>query len=191
MWDTIPKFRKAGKKMTIQDLKRSKHVVYASNGICFIEDVKKLTFIKGEPEKTYYILRPLNDKNSTIYIPENNELLLGRIRSIITKDEIDAIIRDTKTAEFVWIEDRKQRSAHYRELLSAPHPAVLLPLMKSIATKKAELAELGKKLAAVDRDTYEISLRFVKDEFAFALNYTERDAIEHITRALGEIAEMV
>lgn len=177
--------------MTIQDLRRSEHVVYASNGICFIEDVKKLSFIKGDPEKTYYILRPLNDKNSTIYIPEDNELLLGKIRKIITKDEIDAIIREVKTTEIVWIEDRKQRSAHYRELLSAPHPAFLLPLMKSIATKKAELTELGKKLAAVDRDTYEISLCFVKDEFAFALNRKEPDVIEYITRALGEIAEMV
>ena len=33
---------------------KDEHVVYASNGICVIEDVKKMSFVKGEPDKLYY-----------------------------------------------------------------------------------------------------------------------------------------
>ncbi len=178
-------YRKAGNKMTTQGFRKTDHVVYASNGICLIEDIKKMSFIRGEPEKVYYILKPLNDKNSTIYIPEDNELLLGKMRNIITKGEIEAIITDVKKADIEWIDDRKLRSASYREILSNPHPAVLLPLVKGISKKNAELSETGKKLAAADKDAFEISLGYIRDEFAFALGIKANEIKEYIENALG------
>lgn len=171
--------------MSNQTFRKTEHVVYASNGICLIEDIKKMSFVRGEPEKLYYILRPLNDKNSTIYIPQDNEILLGKIRNIVTKGEIETIITDVKKNDIEWIEDRKLRSASYRELLANPHPAVLLPLIKGISKKNLELSEIGKKLASTDRDAFENSLRYVKDEFAFALGIESAGINDYIENALG------
>ena len=171
--------------MTTQDLKKSKHVIYASNGICLIEEIKKISFVKGEPEKIYFILKPLNDKNSTIYIPEDNQLLLDKIRNTVTEKEIIKITQDTKIGNVEWIDDRKQRSAQYRKLLSSPHPSELLPVIKSIEKKKSELAEVGKKLSAADKEMLDASLCLVKDEFAFALKPDK--ATKYIADAIGYI----
>ena len=171
--------------MSTQNFRKTEHVVYASNGICLIEDIKKMSFVRGEPEKLYYILKPLNDKNSTIYIPQDNEILLGKIRSIVTKCEIEAIITDVKKNDIEWIEDRKLRGARYREIFANPHPAVLLPLIKGISKKNLELLELGKKLASADKEAFESSLRYVKDEFAFALGIESAGINDYIEDALG------
>ena len=179
-----PKYQKAGNKMTTCVFSKDQHVIYASNGICTVEDIKKMAFIKGEPEKTYYILRPKNDRNSTIYIPEDNETLIARMRAPISAGEIDVLISDKSAHE--WIDDRKQRGAYFRELLSVPHPSALLPVLKAIIKKHAELTELGKKLSAIDRETFESAMKFVKDEFAFAL-CDEEKANEYIEKALGKI----
>ena len=120
-----------------------------------------------------------------IYIPEDNETLLGRIRDILTKGEIEAVITDVKKTDIEWIEDRKLRSAGYRELLSHPHPATLLPLIKGISKKNAELSEIGKKLAAADKDAFESSLRYVREEIAFALGIGVNEANQYIENALG------
>lgn len=171
--------------MATQSFRKTDHVVYASNGICLIEDIKKMSFVRGEPEKIYYILKPLHDKSSTIYIPEDNEALLGKMRSIITKDEIEAIITNVNKTDIEWIEDRKLRGASYREFLSTPHPAVLLPLIKAISKKSIELSETGKKLTAADKEAFESSLRYVKDEFAFSLGISANEASQYIENALG------
>ena len=171
--------------MTTQTFRKTDYVFYASNGICLIEDIREISFVRGEPKKLYYILKPLGDKNSTIYIPQDNEVLLGKIRNIITKGEIEAIITDVKKNDIEWIDDRKLRSASYRELLANPHPAVLLPLIKGISKKNLELSEIGKKLASTDREAFENSLRYVKDEFAFALGIESAGIDDYIENALG------
>lgn len=175
--------------MAICNFTKGDHVIYASNGVCAIEDVKSISFVRGEPEKTYYILRPQNDRNSTIYIPEDNEILIGKIRAILSSDEITKAIDEADKSPFEWIEDRKQRALRYKELLSAPHPTVLLPAIKLIIKKHSELAEAGKKLCAIDKDTYEAALRFVKEEFTFSLGNSEK-AQEYIEKAIGALASI-
>ncbi len=184
LWYIIPKHRKAGKKVTVPNIIKNGHVIYASNGVCTVEDIKNMAFVKGDPEKTYYILKPLNDKNSTIYIPEDNEILMGKIRDIISPGEIDDIVAGKSEIDCEWIEDRKQRTAHYKELFTFPHPAKLLPEIKLILRKKEEVLQNGKKQCAIDRDAFENALRFIREEFTFTLNSAEK-ALELIETAIG------
>ena len=168
---------------------KDEHVIYASNGICTVEDVKQMSFIKGEPEKTYYILRPQNDKNSTIYIPQDNQLLISKMRAPISAAEIEKAAKSTEACE--WIEDRKQRSLYYRELFTAPHPVELLSALKAILKKHAELTEAGKKACAIDRDTYENALIHIKNEFTFVLGDDAQKADEYIKTALGDFPSTI
>ena len=175
--------------MTTCIFTKGEHVIYASNGICIVEDVKKMSFIKGEPEKTYYILRPQKDKNSTIYIPHDNELLLSKMRAPISAPEIEKTVKSTKTCE--WIEDRKQRNLYYRELFALPHPSNLLSVLKSILKKRSELTDTGKKMCAIDKELYESALNYVKNEFTFVLGGDEDKANEYIKIALGDFPSSI
>ena len=114
-------------------------------------------------------------------------MLISRMRSPITTDEIETIVTAAKASDCEWIEDRKQRSTHYRELLLSPHPATLLPILKIISKKHTELCEIGKKLSAADREMFESAMRFIKDEFTFSLDNNDKKALEYIETAIGTI----
>ena len=40
-------------------------VVYGTNGICIVDDIQKMAFPMETEEHTYYVLRPVGNKNST------------------------------------------------------------------------------------------------------------------------------
>ena len=55
------------------------NVIYGTNGLCRVEDIKEMSFIAGETKKAYYILEPLRTKASTIYVPLKNEKLVSKM----------------------------------------------------------------------------------------------------------------
>lgn len=169
--------------------KKNQTVVYASNGLCDIEDVTQMSFISGEPKKLYYILRPKKDRNSTIYIPHDNDMLISKMRIPINVTEIEKLITDVKVR--CWIEDRKQRNLYYKELFAMPTPASLLSALKSILLKHVELTEAGKKLCAIDKDAYNNALGNLKDEFTFAFEGDEKKALAQIKNALGNFPQTI
>lgn len=168
---------------------KNQHVIYASNGICTVEDVKMMSFVSGAPEKLYYVLRPKNDAGSTIYIPDDNALLVSRIRVPLIRDEINGLIQALKDSAEAWIDDRKLRIARYNELLSAPHPAQLLPLIRVILERGDELLKSGKRLSNADRDVLSSALRLVRDELSLCFDTAEEmnEFIEGHTGARPEL----
>ena len=53
-------------------------VFYGSEGVCRIVDIVKRRF-QGQTEE-YYVLQPVYNENSTIYVPIRNEALIGKMR---------------------------------------------------------------------------------------------------------------
>lgn len=53
--------------MSESGFEKGRYVVYGTNGICIIEDVKSMKFAAGMPEKMYYILSPVGNPTSTVF----------------------------------------------------------------------------------------------------------------------------
>ena len=154
--------------MSIDKIKKNDYIIYSSNGICLVSDIQKISFNHGESEKTYYILKPINDKNSTIYIPTDNKDLTNKFRNIITKKEANYLL-ETKISPLRLSKDRKLRINEYKKELSLSTPSNLLPLLLSITKEKKEFEAKNKKIAAIDRETFDTAITNVSNEFAFAL----------------------
>lgn len=76
-------------------------VLYTASTICRIVEITTKDF--GGKESEYYILRPIYDENATVYIPTNNERLIAKMRSILTKEEVLRLIHALPETEAVWI----------------------------------------------------------------------------------------
>ncbi|MBQ7293447.1 MAG: CarD family transcriptional regulator [Clostridia bacterium] len=162
---------------------KNQYVIYASNGICKIDDIKSMSFVKGEPEKEYYILKPQDSPNSTIYIPLDNEILVAKLRLPLSCDEITDLISGIRFWD--WIDDRKARSLEYRRIFSAITPSELLSVVKTLLQKRVEVSNAGKKMCAIDKDAYETALRYLKDEFKFAFEGNVERVSEILKTAFG------
>ena len=87
-------------------------VLYGSNGVCEITEIttKKI----GKDSIEYYVLKPVCSDSSTLFVPTQNEMLVSRMRVVLSSDEIKDILSQ-KTDNEIWI-DRSEE--HTSELQS-------------------------------------------------------------------------
>ena len=76
-------------------------VSYGLNGVCLVEDIKTLDFF-GETDE-YYVLKPVYDGRSTVFVPCSKELLVSRMKRVMKPSEIYELIRIMPTAGELYI----------------------------------------------------------------------------------------
>ena len=74
-------------KKTVYTL--NEYVSYGTSGVCKIESLEQRSF-DGEHEESYYKLRPLDNSNSTFYVPIDRAA--ERLRPLLTKEQIYQLI---------------------------------------------------------------------------------------------------
>jgi len=57
--------------MVSKNFVKGQYVVYATNGLCCVEDIKYISFISGEKEKLHYILKPVKGFSSIYFIAKS------------------------------------------------------------------------------------------------------------------------
>ena len=61
-------------------------VMYGTTGVCVVDSVESKRI--GRETKQYYVLKPISQTSATVFLPTDNEKLLGKVRRILTVDEI-------------------------------------------------------------------------------------------------------
>lgn len=143
-------------------------ILYGTHGICKIVDITEQKF-NGSTNK-YYILQPLHNASSTIYVPLDNEKLLARMRRILSEEEIYELIKAMPDKETSWIENKNERNERFRSILSSGDRSEIIKLIKVIYQHKEELKAIGKKLHASDEQFFREAEKVIYDEFALVLN---------------------
>ena len=69
--------------------KKGDHVRYGTNGVCVVADIETMTSMDRRSIKDYYVLRPVADSGTKIFVPLDNPALLGKMHAILTPPEID------------------------------------------------------------------------------------------------------
>ena len=92
-------------------------VVYGASGICVVEDIREESFgdLKGEV-KEYYILRPLKESSSTLFVPVDNKKLTDKIKRVLTENELDLLLEKARDCENDWIDNERERSEKCGEM---------------------------------------------------------------------------
>ena len=143
-------------------------ILYGTHGICKISDISEQKF-NGSTKK-YYILQPLHNASSTIYVPMDNEKLLAKMRRILSEEEIYELIKAMPDKETTWIENKNERNEHFRSILASGDRTEIIKLIKVIYQHKEELKAMSKKLHASDEQFFKEAEKIIYDEFALVLN---------------------
>lgn len=171
--------------MEEMNFKIGDYIIYGSSGICLIEDIRPFSFSLTDEPSEHYVLKPQNSKNSVLYVPTDNELLKKKMRAVLTKEEIDGILLNVRHEELEWVEDRKQRSADFKEIIASGNQKRLILLIRCIYLRDKVVRENGKKLSASDSDVLSTAERMVREEFAFALDIPTSGVDRYIRSVLG------
>ncbi len=158
-------------------------VIYGTDGICTVADITEKNF-NGSTGK-YYILKPRYSPSSTIMIPIDNELLVGKMRYMLSPEEVRALIDSMPDQDGVeWIADDKKRKEEYREIILRGDRLELVRLIKTLYLHSEHQKSVGKKLHASDERFFRDAEKLLYEEFATALSIPKEEVLSYITSKL-------
>lgn len=106
----------------------NEYVSYGTQGICQIEAIRSIQFEGCSDAREYYVLHPIAQAQSSIFVPVNNPRLTGRMRPVLSPEDIEQILSNIKGQRLAWIKDRKQRTELFHRILTERKPEELLLL---------------------------------------------------------------
>ncbi len=153
-------------------------VIYSPCGVCRISEIAERDF-SGEPVK-YYILRPVGESKNTFYVPTENEQLTAQMRHILSKDEIEELIRIMPDEDYIWIENEYERKEEYRRILRSGDRRELIKLIKTLYIHRKSCSEHRKKLHSADEHFLKDAENMLYEEFAYVLGIPREQVIPYI-----------
>lgn len=156
------------------------HVRYGTNGVCVIADIETMTSMDRRSVKDYYVLRPVAESGTKIFVPLDNPALLGKMHAILTREEINEAIRQSAADPLPWVGDRNRRSEAFKEILKTAEPFPLLQLCSCIHGRRLQLSQEGKRLSGSDEAILKQAERLVENEFAFSLDIPRGEVAAYI-----------
>ena len=155
-------------------------VLYGTEGVCRVSSTVEKNFA-GRIVK-YYVLKPIYKENSTVFIPTDNELLLSKVRQILSEDEVNDIIQSMPDESPMWIDDNNARKAKYKEIILSGNPRELVRLIKALYLHQQEQQLNGKKFHIADERLLKDAEKLLYDEFAVALKITPQQVLPLILK---------
>lgn len=155
------------------------YVNYSTYGICRIEEIKPVKFDSGRTSRVYYILKPVHQDKSCIYVPVENLTLVEKMRPVLTPQEIDQVIWSVKDQDMSWISDRKKRSEQFQEILKKRDERELLQLISCLYLKSQESK---KGLTSSDARILKQAESIIEQEFSFSLKISTQNIGAYIQK---------
>lgn len=151
------------------------YVLYGKTGVCRIQEQKDIKI--GKQINSYYVLAPVSDGRSSVYVPCDNAELVERMRPLLSREEIDAILTEADDERQPWMEDRNQRAILYRSAIMDGDRIRLIRVICCLYRKKHERMEQGKRLSMMDEAALQECMRLIDEEFAMVLDLP-RNAVQ-------------
>ncbi len=165
------------------------YVSYRAEGICKITDIRKEYFGSVGSGEEYYILTPLNDPKSTVFVPIANEKLVGMMRKLLSPREIQALVEELREKRLPWISDSRARNNQYREILSLGDRKDLILLIHSVCDYRNEMTAAGKKPNSTDENACKRAVKMLFDEFSATTDLVSEEDILSLLKGTLEVKE--
>ncbi len=157
-------------------------IIYGTHGVCTVKELAEHSF--GDKINTYYVLQPLNDVHSLIYVPCENETLVSRIRPILTKSEVDSVIDKLLTGITEWVSCEVKRKEFTNNLLKSGDKAEIIAVIEQLYVKQDELRRQKKHYQLTDERYLKEAMKLLIDEFAFVLSISSDDVTDYVVSKL-------
>ncbi len=161
-------------------------VMYGIHGVCRIDDITTKEFMGTTKE--YYILKPVNDSTATLYVPMHNEKTAGKMRKILSKQEVYHLIETMPETGTLWFKNETERKEQYKKIIARGDHSELIGIIKAIYLQKQKREEEGKHLYISDERFFKEAERVLYDEFQYVLNIKKEELLPLIFSKVGEKA---
>lgn len=160
-------------------------VVYGIHGVCLVTGFEKQLVNRKRTE--YMVLEPLNQSESKFYLPTANPTAMGKLRRILTPEELQALLASEDVRQDCWIGEENLRKQRYREFISGGERDSLLRMVYSIYRHKQLQSASGRKFHQCDENFLRDAEKLLASEIALVLQMTPEDARDYLRRSLSGV----
>ncbi len=142
-------------------------VMYGTTGVCTVERIEDKKI--GKVLRKYYVLKPMAQATSTVFVPADNDGLLCKVRPVLTVSQIENMMNNLRSQPDCWVENDSERKLYFSQIISSGDRTACLVVLKTIYNRQKELSLKGKRLHIADERILREAQRLITDEFSYVL----------------------
>ena len=158
-------------------------VMYGIHGVCKIVDKELRTIDRKKME--YLVLEPVNQNSSRFYVPSGNPNAMAKLRRLMTRQELEALLVSGDIRQPCWIEDENLRKQHYRDLVSTGDRVALLQMLYTLYRHRESQLSSGRKFHLCDENFLRDAQRLIETEFAAVLGIPAAQVRDYVMDKLS------
>ena len=143
-------------------------VVYGVHGVCCVVELQVQTVNRMKVE--YYVLEPIKHSGSRYFVPSQNQIAVSKLRPLLTKEELDALLTSDRINEDIWIANENDRRLQYREIIAEGDRCNLLRIIRTLRKHREEMLQSGKKFHVTDANFLKDAEKTLYSELSVVLN---------------------
>jgi len=157
-------------------------VIYGIHGACDIKAVERQT--SGGKTQEYLVLEPVNQTGARFLVPTHNAAAMAKLQKMLTKEELEQLLRSDSVHEFCWIQEENFRKQTYRELISGGDRVRLMAMVHTLYCHRTEQTASGRKVHVCDENFLRDAEKLLSGEISMVMEMDPDAARQFIRSAL-------
>lgn len=158
-------------------------LIYGIHGVCCVVNEEKR--IVDRKSVTYLVLEPQGQTGSRYLVPTHNEAAMGKLKKILTAQELEDLLGSDSVREDAWIPDENLRKKSYRELISSSDREALARMTHTLYCHRKQREAMGKKCHMCDENFLRDVEKLLCSEVCAVLDMDESQARQYIRSRLS------
>ena len=146
---------------------KNEHVFHESGGVCKISDIQMAPLDGMPKDRTYYIMQPVHDPNSVIYVPTDSDVIF--VRSLLDRTEAEALLSEIDRIELIDEQNAKLLRTKYIDAMRTHLPREWIRVIKTVTARMRTLALRSQRISETERSYYETAKRHLCTELSLVL----------------------
>lgn len=159
------------------------YIVYGSNGVCEVTDIRKMNLSGVPRDKLFYVLTPKNQKGSTLFTPIDSTKT--KMRKVLSREEALELIDNMPEIEELYFSNDKLREEKYKECIRSCDCREWIKIIKTLYLRREEKHLQGKKFSATDERYLKMAEENLYEELSTAMEMTKKEVQHYIEEKLG------
>jgi CarD family transcriptional regulator len=165
---------------------RDEYVFHESGGVCRIADICYAP-LEGMPaDRQYYVIKPIHDPNSVIYMPVDSTGVF--LRPLMDRAEACALLDRISTVEWIDEPNAKLLRAKYIEAMHRHEPEEWVRVIKTVTRRIRMQTSPSRRISDTERSFAEAAKRHLYTELALVLGHTEQEMAASLAEDLQKMA---
>ncbi len=159
-------------------------VLYGIHGVCRITSIEDRAF--DRKTVSYYVLEPSDQAGARYLVPINNQAAVGKLRPVLNREELEALLHSDAVRSGEWIADESRRKQLYRELITSGDRAALIRMVGALYRHKEEQTASGRKFHLCDENFLRDARKILDAELSLVLDIEPEQVGGYILTVIGE-----